>query len=177
MQTDCSLSQLAFQAFNGRTVKGSFDGGHITSDAGGLFCVRSKEGQAFIHRFSQLLPKICVTPAFVEHSVYQLVSQRTYGLCFGNEDLNDHDQLRADPLLALLCGKKDLEERLEGMRVIAGRPWRARARLNRLETARRCQSTAVQEDHRRDGGTGRVLRGSPFSPNDQEASRAVDSGF
>ena len=53
MQTDCSLSQLAFQAFNGRTVNASFDGSHITSDAGGLLLREIEEGQAFIHRFSQ----------------------------------------------------------------------------------------------------------------------------
>jgi hypothetical protein len=134
MQTDCSLSQLAFQAFNGRTVKGSFDGGHITSDAGGLLLREIEEGQAFIHRFSQCF-KDLRDARFVEHSVYQLVSQRTYGLCFGNEDLNDHDQLRADPLLALLCGKKDLEGKARRNARDRGKALAGKSTLNRLETA------------------------------------------
>ena len=134
MQTDCSLSQLSFQAFNGRTVNASFDGGHITSDAGGLLLREIEEGQAFIHRFSQCF-KDLRDARFVEHSVYQLVSQRTYGLCFGNEDLNDHDQLRSDPLLALLCGKKDLEGMARRNARDRGKALAGKSTLNRLETA------------------------------------------
>ena len=134
MQTDCSLSQLTFQAFNGRTVNACFDGGHITSDAGGLLLREIEEGQAFIHRFSQCF-KDLREARFVEHSVYQLVSQRTYGLCFGNEDLNDHDQLRADPLLALLCGKKDLEGKARKNARDRGKALAGKSTLNRLETA------------------------------------------
>jgi len=134
MQTDCSLSQLSFQAFNGRTVNASFDGGHITSDAGGLLLREIEEGQAFIHRFSQCF-KDLRDARFVEHSVYQLVSQRTYGLCFGNEDLNDHDQLRSDPLLALLCGKKDLEGKARRNARDRGKALAGKSTLNRLETA------------------------------------------
>ena len=134
MQTDCSVSQLAFQVFNGRTVNASFDGGHITSDAGGLLLREIEEGQAFIHRFSQCF-KDLRDARFVEHSVYQLVSQRTYGLCFGNEDLNDHDQLRADPLLALLCGKKDLEGTARRNARDRGKALAGKSTLNRLETA------------------------------------------
>ena len=134
MQTDCSLSQLSFQAFNGRTVNASFDGGHITSDAGGLLLREIEEGQAFIHRFSQCF-KDLRDARFVEHSVYQLVSQRTYGLCFGNEDLNDHDQLRSDPLLALLCGKKDLEGKARRNVRDRGKALAGKSTLNRLETA------------------------------------------
>jgi len=108
MQTHCNANQLSFQEFYGRNVCASFDGGHITSDAGGLLLREVEGGQQFIQSFSD-----CFTDPrsrrFTEHSVTELISQRVYGLCLGNEDLNDHDQLRADPLLALLCGKKDLE--------------------------------------------------------------------
>jgi hypothetical protein len=128
------LSQLSFQAFNGRTVNASFDGGHITADAGGLLLREIEEGQAFIHRFSQCF-KDLRDARFVEHSVYQLVSQRTYGLCFGNEDLNDHDQLRSDPLLALLCGKKDLEGKARRNARDRGKALAGKSTLNRLETA------------------------------------------
>jgi hypothetical protein len=93
-----------------------------------------EEGQAFIHRFSQCF-KDLRDARFVEHSVYQLVSQRTYGLCFGNEDLNDHDQLRSDPLLALLCGKKDLEGKARRNARDRGKALAGKSTLNRLETA------------------------------------------
>ena len=76
-----------------------------------------------------------IPPRFVEHSVYQLISQRTYGLCLGNEDLNDHDQLRADPLLALLCGKKDLEGKFRRNERDRGNALAGKSTLNRLETA------------------------------------------
>jgi hypothetical protein len=92
MQTDCSLSQLSFQAFNGRTVNASFDGGHITADAGGLLLREIEEGQAFIHRFSQCF-KDLRDARFVEHSVYQLVSQRTYGLCLAYAGFGGHGNM------------------------------------------------------------------------------------
>lgn len=44
---------------------------------------------------------------FVDHSVQQLLAQRIHGLALGYEDLNDHEQLRRDPLLATGCEKRD----------------------------------------------------------------------
>ena len=90
MQTHCSANQFTFQAFGSRSVSSAFDGGHITSDSGGLLLPEIEEGQRFLQRFSQCFTDLR-NPKFVEHSVYELVSQRIYGLCFGNEDLNDHD--------------------------------------------------------------------------------------
>jgi hypothetical protein len=134
MQTDCSAYQLSFQGFHGKDVCASFDGGHITSDAGGLLLREIEESQRFVEGFSQ-----CFTDLrdrrFVEHSVYELVSQRVYGLCFGNEDLNDHDHLRADPLLALLCGKKDLVGDTRRNARDRGKALAGKSTLNRLETA------------------------------------------
>ena len=134
MQTHCSSNQFSFQAFNGRSVGSSFDGGHITSDSGGLLLREIEEGRRFIQRFSQCFTDLR-NPKFIEHSVYELLSQRTYGLCFGNEDLNDHDLLRADPLLALLCGKQDLEGKYRRNERDRGKPLAGKSTLNRLETA------------------------------------------
>jgi hypothetical protein len=113
---------------------GSFDGGHITSNSGGLLLREIEEGQRFIQRFSQCFMDLRESK-FIEHSVYELVAQRTYGLCFGNEDLNDHDQLRADPLLALLCGKMDLEGKARRNLRDRGKALAGKSTLNRLETA------------------------------------------
>jgi hypothetical protein len=134
MQTHCSSNQFAFQAFNDRSVVGSFDGGRITSDAGGLLLREIEQGQQFLKRFSQSFLDLR-NPKFVENSVYQLVSQRIYGLCFGYEDLNDHDQLRTDPLLALLCGKKDLEGSARRYARDREKALAGKSTLNRLETA------------------------------------------
>ena len=134
MRTHCNANQLSFQGFHGRDVYASFDGGHITSDAGGLLLREVEHGQQFIERFSQCFTDLR-NPRFTEHSVTELLSQRVYGLCFGNEDLNDHDQLRGDPLLALLCGKRDLEGRDRKNERDRGKPLAGKSTLNRLETA------------------------------------------
>ena len=134
MQTHCSSNQLTFQAINGRSVVSSFDGGRITSDAGGLLLREIEHGQQFLHRFSKCFLDLR-NAKFVEHSVQELVSQRIYGLCLGNEDLNDHDQLRADPLLALLCEKRDLEGKVRKRIRDRGKALAGKSTLNRLETA------------------------------------------
>jgi hypothetical protein len=98
-----------------------FDGGTMTSDGGGLL-LREAD------RRLNLLPRLarCFLdgrqPLLVKHSVAEMVSQRVYGLALGYEDLNDHEQLRQDPLLKVLAGKRDLEEPLAG-----------KSTLNRLE--------------------------------------------
>jgi hypothetical protein len=99
-----------------------FDGGTITTDSGGLL-LRETD------RRLNLLPRLAEcfldarNPVFVEHSVEQLVSQRIYGLALGYEDLNDHEQLRQDPLMRVLAGKADVEES----------PLAGKSTLNRLE--------------------------------------------
>ena len=72
-------------------------------------------------------------PEQVEHSVRELVSQRVYGLALGYEDLNDHDQLRSDPLLALLSGKQDLAGKRRRRRRDRGKAGAGKSTLNRLE--------------------------------------------
>ena len=134
MQTDCSSNQLRFQVFGNKSVVASFDGGRITSDAGGLLLREIEQGQQFLKKFSESFLDLR-NPKFVEHSVYQLVSQRIYGLCFGYEDLNDHDQLRTDPLLALLCGKTDLEGNARRCARDREKALAGKSTLNRLETA------------------------------------------
>ena len=60
-------------------------------------------------------------PRFTEFSVEELVGQRIYGLALGYEDVNDHEELRADPLMAVLVGKEDpLGQREPARRRTAG---------------------------------------------------------
>ena len=100
MKTECTPEQLEFQGLGRRKVQAAFDGGHITSDGGALllretdarFGITDRLAGCFSdHRRQEL----------VEHSVLELVRQRVYGLALGYEDLNDHDDLLRDPLLAL----------------------------------------------------------------------------
>jgi len=134
MQTDCSSKGGNFQAFYGRTVRAAFTGGHITSDGGGLLLREIEQAQRFISGFSECFTDLR-DPRFVEHGLYEMLMQRVYGLCLGYEDLNDHDLLRGDPLLALLCGKKDLEGRQRRNERDQGKALAGKSTLNRLETA------------------------------------------
>src|SRR5579859_8062648 len=120
--TECTQSEFEFQAHFSRQVVARFDGGTITTDGGGLL-LRETD------RRLNLLPRLAEcfldarNPVFVEHSVEQLVSQRVYGLALGYEDLNDHEQLRQDPVMRVLAGKADVEES----------PLAGKSTLNRLE--------------------------------------------
>jgi hypothetical protein len=114
-------------------VVAAFDGGTITSDAGALLLREVDAANRTIEQFAS-----CFTdhrdPAYVEHSVKDLLSQRVIGLCLGYEDTVDHDELRKDPLLATVCGKLDptgADRRYERDR---GIPLAGKSTLNRLET-------------------------------------------
>src|SRR6202142_672053 len=104
MQAERIADVFGFEAVEGRDVVAAFDGGAITSEAGGLLLGATERGikmgdrlaGGFVDRRSQ---------AQVEHSVATLVGQRIFGIALGYEDLNDHETLRHDPLMAVLAGK------------------------------------------------------------------------
>jgi hypothetical protein len=125
MQTECNTGSFNFGMVGGHKVVANFDGGAITSDAGGLLLKHTDRALRLVERFAD-----CFVdkrqPALIEHSVATLVGQRIYGLALGYEDLNDHDQLRHDPLFGVLVGK--LEGRRARCAAAAGK-----STLNRLE--------------------------------------------
>ena len=108
LSSECTQTSFVFEPHGCRQVVARFDGGAITSDAGALLLRQ-------VDQDLDLLPRLAACfddrrdPQRIEHSVEQLVSQLVYALALGYEDLNDHDELRSDPLPALLAGKKDLE--------------------------------------------------------------------
>jgi hypothetical protein len=132
VQTECITDQFSFQPHKKREVRGCFDGGAITSDAGGLLLKEVEVKTRILERFAT-----CFTdhrdPDRIEHSVHDLVAQRVYGLALGYEDLNDHDQLRHDPLLALLVGKDDPTGQDRVRRQDRGKALAGKSTLNRLE--------------------------------------------
>ncbi len=106
MRTECNQATFEFHGLFQRKVKARFDGGKITSDAGVLLLREVEKRTGLIAGLEQ-----CFTdhrdPRLIEHSVKELLGQRIYGLCLGYEDLNDHDQLRTDPMLAVAVEKAD----------------------------------------------------------------------
>jgi Transposase DDE domain group 1 len=132
VQTECKAGRLEFQGFGRRQVVASFDGGRISSDGGLLLLREVAQRTGLLERFAH-----CFTdyrdPRRIEHKVEALVAQRVLALAQGYEDLNDHDALRDDPLLALAVGKLDLTgaQRLRGRD--RGHALAGKSTLNRLE--------------------------------------------
>jgi len=104
MQAECTAKLFEFEAVERRSVVAGFDGGAITSNAGALLLGQVDRGLGLIHRFAQCFMDRRDS-RYVEHRVETLVGQRVFGLVLGYEDLNDHDELRKDPTLAVLAGK------------------------------------------------------------------------
>ena len=108
MSAQCTPAQLQFHAFGARQVIGRFDGGQITSDAGGLLLRETDLRLGLLDRLARCFSDYR-NPNSVEHTVRSLLGQRVYALALGYENLNDHEELRRDSLLALLVGKTDLK--------------------------------------------------------------------
>jgi hypothetical protein len=127
MQTECSAEQFEFESFGHRRVAAAFEGGAVTSDAGGLLLRHTDRAIGLIER---------VAACFVDereqdqvvHTLPALVGQRIVGIALGYEDVNDHDELRHDPVLALFADQ--LEAKRPDCAPLAGK-----STLNRLEHA------------------------------------------
>jgi hypothetical protein len=102
-------------------VVAQFDGSWLTTEGGALLLRQADRKIDLLRRVAR-----CFTdyrqPERIEHRLEEMLAQRIYGLALGYEDLNDHEQLRHDPLLGVLAGKRDLCEPLAG-----------KSTLNRLE--------------------------------------------
>ena len=130
--TECTQTSFVFAPHCSRQVVARFDGGQITSDAGSLLLRTLEQRTGILRQFSACF-RDYRNPERIEHSVGELVRQRVYGLALGYEDLNDHDQLRQDPLLALLAGKADLEGQQRRRPQDRGKAGAGKSTLNRLE--------------------------------------------
>jgi hypothetical protein len=133
VRTECSAMLFEFAPVEGRQVVAGFDGGAITSDAGALLLGETDRAIRLAARFAECFTD-ARTPALIEHAVDTMVLQRMVGIALGYEDLNDHDELRHDPVLAVLAGK--LAAKRSDCAPLAGK-----STLNRLELSR---STATR---------------------------------
>jgi hypothetical protein len=119
--TECNQSSFGFEAAGKREIVARFDGGTISSDSG-AFLLRQTDKRL------NLLPRLaeCFLDGrnqnLVEHTIQEMLAQRIYGLALGYEDINDHEQLRKDPVFGVLAGREALEEPLAG-----------KSTLNRME--------------------------------------------
>src|SRR5215475_4670699 len=132
MVTQCRNEKLELQACGTRQVVAEFNGGTITSDGGVLLLKEVEVKREIIKQFAA-----CFTDHRdadkIEHTVEELVAQRIYGLALGYEDLNDHDLLRRDPLLAAAVGKTDPEGHERRRESDRGKGLAGKSTLNRLE--------------------------------------------
>src|SRR5437899_4976299 len=132
---------------------GAFDGSQLTTDGGGLLLRQADRKIGLLQRVTA-----CFTDhrrlERVEHELHQMLAQRIYGLALGYEDLNDHEQLREDPLLALLAGQREITEPLAG-----------KSTLNRMELtpagSALASSAATTSCARGCGRPTRTQRGQP----------------
>jgi hypothetical protein len=119
--TDCIQSGFEFEACGKREIVARFDGGTISSDGGALLLRQTDQRLNLLARLAE-----CFLDGRnqeqVEHSILEMLSQRIYGLALGYEDINDHEQLRKDPVFGILAGRQELEEPLAG-----------KSTLNRME--------------------------------------------
>ena len=130
--TECTQTNFTFATEFRREVVANFDGGTITTDAGSLLLHQAEQKTGILRQFAGCFQDYR-DPTRIDHTVRQLVQQRVYGLAQGYEDLNDHDQLRADPLLALLSGKADVEGKQRRRERDRGQAGAGKSTLNRLE--------------------------------------------
>jgi len=133
MPTECSADLFGFAGVEGREVVGAFDGGAITSDAGALLLGAADRAIKLTERFAACFDDTR-QQHLIEHEVVTMLAQRVFGIALGYEDLNDHDELRRDPIMAVLAGK--LAARREDCAPAAGKSTLNRLELSRLQPTR-----------------------------------------
>lgn len=140
MTTECTQKHFDFHPLQAREVVAQFDGGRITSDGGALLLREVERQTGIIRQFAA-----CFTdhrdPELIEHTVEDLVGQRVYALALGYEDLNDHDELRHDPMLAAVAGKSDPTGSDRIRKRDKGKALAGKSTLNRLELTPRDASS------------------------------------
>ena len=149
MTTQCKPQKMQLQGLGKRRVEADFDGGTLSSDGGGLLLREVEARHGVIEGFAGCF-RDYRNAAFTEFTVEQLVAQRVFGLALGYEDLNDHDDLRRDPLIGVLAGREDPLGQDRFCERDRGKPCAGKSTLNRLELSAaeggRLKKTPVDSD-------------------------------
>ncbi|HSD93725.1 MAG TPA: IS1380 family transposase [Methyloceanibacter sp.] len=132
MPTECSAERFDFGIVEGRAVEAAFDAGLVTSDAGALLLGATDRAIDLVDRLAECFCDYR-RQDLIEHEVATLIGQRVFAIALGYEDLNDHDELRHDPMMAVLAGK--LQAWRQDCAPVAGK-----STLNRLELSRAAPS-------------------------------------
>ena len=141
MNTQCTAEQMEFHGLGRRRVVGRFDGGRMSSDGGGVLLREADLRLGLTQRLAGCFSDYR-NPGGVEHSVRELLAQRIYAIALGYEDLNDHDVLSSDSLLALLVGKRDVTGGDRPRERDRDRPLASSSTLNRLELGQPAEAGA-----------------------------------
>ena len=148
MSTECNQFVFGFHPLKQREIRAQFDGGAITSDGGGLLLREVEKRIGILNQFAACFSDYR-NADLIEHTVQELVAQRVYGLALGYEDLNDHEELRNDPLLAVLVEKPDPSQE-----ILAGKSTLNRLELTRETASRKERYKKIVLDH---GAVDRLL--------------------
>ena len=132
VETQCRDPKFVFQGTGSRSLVAEFNGGTITSDAGALLLRQLETRRGIVSQFAACF-RDHRDPARIDHPLEHLVAQRVFGLVLGYEDLNDHDLLRRDPLLAAVVGKDDPTGQTRRRERDRGTALAGKSTLNRLE--------------------------------------------
>ena len=132
MATECTSADLTLEGLGRRAVIGKFDGGRMSSDGGSVVLRAANQVLDLTARLARCFSDYR-DERRTEHSVEALVGQRVYGLALGYEDLNDHDRLRDDSVLALALEREDVKGEARVRARDRGHPLAGSSTLNRLE--------------------------------------------
>src|SRR5260370_32950861 len=111
--TECNQSAFPFEAHFSRQVVAQFDGAHMTTDGGALLLREADRKIGLLKRVARCFTE-ARDPERVGHGLSQMLAQRLYGLAPGHADLNDHEELRRDPLLAVVAGTRERDQPRQG---------------------------------------------------------------
>ena len=131
METQCIQEQMVFQQLGRREVIGRFDGGMISSDGGGMLLREVERCFGILKRFAGCFETTAIGNG--PTSLLTLISQRVYGIALGYADLNDHDSLRHDVMMGVLCEKSDPSGMERAQKRDQGKAIAGKSTLNRLE--------------------------------------------
>jgi len=143
MRTECKTKRMKFQGFDKRELVMQYDGGYITSDGGGVLLKEVDRRLGIIKKLAACF-KDYRDNKRIKYSVEELLMQRIYGLALGYEDLNDHDELRWDENMKVLC-----REKIEKGKTIAGKSTLNRLELTELEAGKESRYKKILMDFKK----------------------------